>query len=537
MKKVILVLFIMFFLVSCKNTTYSIHYETNGGPSIPDSWVNPSSLYPQWTSPFMSREGYEFLGWYTDEAFQNEFDIESLNIDITLYAKWQIYSYSLIFRSYDGSIMSESTVPYDTLLSEYEPTFPIIIGYRLTKWNPVFPERMPDNNLDMTADFDLIQDNNQIFTLDNEEIVDVSTSSYATAVVTASGKLYKWGREGNPDWLCGPYDDSFDTLIPRDISGYFDLNAEEMIIQVELGIEEHLLLTNQGRLFEWSHCGICNNAECVEGMPLIITELTSTIPLNQDELMIQISFSGYQRLLLTNQDRLFAMNIDELGAYDYSDHTVRDLTLQFNLSENETFTKIVAGDMNSAVITSQGRLFIWGMNSAGMLGIGTDEHLFIPTELNSYYNLSEGETIKDVSLGYFHTLVVTSLNRVFACGHNAKGMLGNDSTIPVNLPVEITEQFDFTATDDIFMIVAGVYNSYLTTVDGKIYAWGSSTEGRLGGKLLEDQPTPLDVTDLFNLQSGEIPLIFSALTPSPILITSNRRILVWGRTTYGMSLY
>jgi uncharacterized repeat protein (TIGR02543 family) len=490
-----------------------------------------------WAPPLPSREGYEFLGWYTDEAFQNEFDVESLNSDITLYAKWQIYSYSLIFRSYDGSIMSESTIPYDTLLSQYEPTFPIIIGYRFSRWDPILPESMPDSNLDISAHFDLIQDNNHVFTLGNEEIVDVSTSSYATAVVTASGKLYKWGREGNPDWLCGPYDDSFDTLTPRDISGYFELNVGEYIIQVELGIEEHLLLTNQGRIFEWSHCGICSNAECVVGIPLIITDLTSTLSLNQDEYIVQISFGGYQRLLLTNESRLLAMNIDEFGAYDYSDNTVRDLTIQFNLSENETFTKIIAGDMNSAVITSQGRLFIWGLNSAGMLGIGTDEHLYIPTELNSYYNLLEGETIKDVSLGYFHTLVVTSLNRVFACGHNAKGMLGNDSTISTNLPVEITERFNFTANDDIFIIVAGVYNSYLTTVDGKIFAWGSSTEGRLGGKLLEDQLTPLDVTDLFNLESGEIPLLLNALTPSPILITSDRQIIVWGKTTYGLPLY
>ena len=65
--------------------TYSITYVTNGGSEISPTKVNniPATL------PTPSKEGYNFAGWYTDEALTIPVVTgTALTSDITLYAKW-----------------------------------------------------------------------------------------------------------------------------------------------------------------------------------------------------------------------------------------------------------------------------------------------------------------------------------------------------------------------------------------------------------------------------------------------------------------
>lgn len=48
-----------------------------------------------------------------------------------------------------------------------------------------------------------------------------------------------------------------------------------------------------------------------------------------------------------------------------------------------------------------GRLFLWGDNSVGQLGLGNDSHALLPKELKL------GQTIQWVSCGYRHSALVT----------------------------------------------------------------------------------------------------------------------------------
>lgn len=67
--------------------TYTVKFQTNGGTEIEKVKVNPKDKVAKPTAPV--KEGYTFVGWYTDEDCTTAYDFNSeVKKSFTLYAKW-----------------------------------------------------------------------------------------------------------------------------------------------------------------------------------------------------------------------------------------------------------------------------------------------------------------------------------------------------------------------------------------------------------------------------------------------------------------
>jgi uncharacterized repeat protein (TIGR02543 family) len=76
-----------------------------------------------------TRDGYEFAGWYTDEACTSAFDFgQPVSLATTLYAKWNPI---VTFNSMGGSDVS-SVVVTNGYVSQ--PTDPTRDGYTFNGW-------------------------------------------------------------------------------------------------------------------------------------------------------------------------------------------------------------------------------------------------------------------------------------------------------------------------------------------------------------------------------------------------------------------
>ena len=143
--------------------------------------------------------------------------------------------------------------------------------------------------------------------------------------------------------------------------------------------------------------------------------------------------------------------------------------------------KIVAGSFHSFLLTSDGRVYACGYNRKGQLGLGdnNDRSTFtlVPTTTTS--------PIISIVAGSYHSLLLTSDGRVYACGSNGDGQLGlgdtNDRSTFTLVPT--------TTTAPIISIVAGSDHSLLLTSDGRVYACGDNEEGQLGLGDEEDHST------------------------------------------------
>lgn len=65
---------------------YTVHFVTNGGSDVDDIELSAGLIV---IAPEVTRDGYVFDGWYTDEALTERYNFsESISSDLTLYAGW-----------------------------------------------------------------------------------------------------------------------------------------------------------------------------------------------------------------------------------------------------------------------------------------------------------------------------------------------------------------------------------------------------------------------------------------------------------------
>lgn len=119
-------------------TAYKIEYELNGGTN---NEGNPSLYAPGQEVTLLNptRDGYEFLGWYSDSSFRNKVEKITANStgSKTFYAKWEANENTLTYNSNGGSGIMESITLYtdeviDLDLNIYRKTGYTFIGWSTT---------------------------------------------------------------------------------------------------------------------------------------------------------------------------------------------------------------------------------------------------------------------------------------------------------------------------------------------------------------------------------------------------------------------
>ena len=121
---------------------YTVTFNTMGGVEISPKTTNINAEY-KISEVVPSRTYYEFDGWYRDEALANKFYFEeSVNKDITLYAKWIPIKVTVNLVDTDGSTLkNEIGAAIDNVTTNVENNFllsdipiPHKMGYTFIGW-------------------------------------------------------------------------------------------------------------------------------------------------------------------------------------------------------------------------------------------------------------------------------------------------------------------------------------------------------------------------------------------------------------------
>ena len=86
---------------------------------------------------------------------------------------------------------------------------------------------------------------------------------------------------------------------------------------------------------------------------------------------------------------------------------------------------ISCGDEHTAVVTQTGRLFTFGSNEFGQLGLGHNESILKPSCVKAL----KPDKVKTVACGKSHTIVAMVSGLLWAFGSNAEGQLGESCQI------------------------------------------------------------------------------------------------------------
>lgn len=167
---------------------------------------------------------------------------------------------------------------------------------------------------------------------------------------------------------------------------------------------------------------------------------------------------------LTNTGKLFSWgtnNYGQLGIGNFINKNTPQLI--GTATDWKTFE---VGASNVIALKNNGTLWTWG--SGETIGNGTSTNKTTPTQVGT------GTDWKDISTGDFHVFAIKNNGTLWACGRNGYGQLGNNSTI-------ISYSFfQIGIASDWKEVRGGNVFSVGIKTNGTLWSWGSDSIGQLG---------------------------------------------------------
>lgn len=135
---------------------------------------------------------------------------------------------------------------------------------------------------------------------------------------------------------------------------------------------------------------------------------------------------------------------------------------------------VAAGRYHTCVVSLDRRLYCFGYNNDGQLGIGSVNSYTIPQLVGSLPDF-----VQQIALGERHSCALLQNGDLYCFGNNTSGQLGNSSTANSLLPKQ-TQFTAYTPLPTIVGIAAGGSYSCAWDNTDAIYCWGANNKGQFG---------------------------------------------------------
>jgi alpha-tubulin suppressor-like RCC1 family protein len=184
-------------------------------------------------------------------------------------------------------------------------------------------------------------------------------------------------------------------------------------------------------------------------------------------------------------------------------------------TQKPTLTKspLAAGGNHTCAVTAEGGVMCWGSNGNGQLGDGSRTDRTKPVNVK---NLSSPAVA--VVAGWEHTCALDETGAVQCWGRNKEGELGNGGTQRSSEPVAV-EGLGSRAV----ALAAGDYHTCAVTAEGGVKCWGQNDQGQLGDGTTKPQNVPVDVQ---GLTAGATAV--AAGTRHTCVVSGTGGVLCWG---------
>jgi len=168
---------------------------------------------------------------------------------------------------------------------------------------------------------------------------------------------------------------------------------------------------------------------------------------------------------LTYDGKLFAWGDNGDGQLGIGNYTYQSIPAQVIGNNWKTFA--VGGEFAIA-IKNNGTLWAWGYNGAGQLGNGTS------TSVNSPVQIGSANDWKEVVAGNSHVFAIKNNGTLWAAGSNGSGQIGDGTTTNKTIFVQIGADTNW------MQVAAGNNFSAAVKQDGTLWTWGNNSSGQCG---------------------------------------------------------
>ena len=335
----------------------------------------------------------------------------------------------------------------------------------------------------------------------------ISSGGEHTLAIDRNGRAWSWGRNSNAQLG----DASITSrLTPVSVAG-----GVKTFCRIDAGNIHNLAIDRNGRLWAWG-----NNGNGRLGDNSIMERPTPVSVLGTVKTFCKISAGGNYSLAIDKNGRAWAWGLNQDG--NLGDNTLSSRLTPVSVGGAvKTFCHISAGGGHSLAVDRNGRVWGWGINSGGVLG---NNFIVSSSTPRAVYGT---RTFCQIGVRSGFNLFTTAIDRngrVWGWGSNNNGQLGNSSVTSERTPVSILG-----AVKTFCKISQGGNNVSAIDRTGRAWSWGVNNRGQLGNGdfTLSSQRTPVSV------QGTRTFCEISCGNTHVLAIDRNGRVWAWGEGSDG----
>lgn len=255
--------------------------------------------------------------------------------------------------------------------------------------------------------------------LDGVKIKQIACGDSHCLAVSMDGNVVSWGRNQNGQLGLGTSEDS---LVPQKIQAFEGISVK----MVAAGAEHSAAVTEAGELYGWGW-GRYGNLGLGDRNDRLVPEKVSSIEGTE---MVLVACGWRHTISVTTSGTIYTYGwskYGQLGHGDFEDHLIPHKLEAFS---GQIISQISGGWRHTMAVTSDGKLYGWGWNKFGQVGVGDNVDRCSPVQVLFPHD----QKVVQICCGWRHTLAITDRNNVFSWGRGTNGQLGLGDSIDRNSP-------------------------------------------------------------------------------------------------------
>eukprot|EP01117_Protostelium_nocturnum_P010523 TRINITY_DN378_c0_g1_i1.p1 TRINITY_DN378_c0_g1~~TRINITY_DN378_c0_g1_i1.p1 ORF type:complete len:790 (-),score=282.46 TRINITY_DN378_c0_g1_i1:27-2396(-) len=361
--------------------------------------------------------------------------------------------------------------------------------------------------------------------LKGKKIEKVFCGEQHSVAITEHGDLYVWGRGREGQLGNGQRKDS---TIPTQVKALGHMK----IIQADSGATHIVALSETGKVFIWGRLyrlATEDKAWFSSAVEMVGMKTDKT------QAIIDKSVAQYlsgQRAPLSEEEMMESLN-NNFG--NFIPHNQTTPILMAGPLSKIKVSQVAAGYAYSIAVSQEGKVYGWGFNEKGQLGLG---NRFNKEEPSQMLHLQDVRIVK-ASCGQQHTALLSDDGSLYTCGLGVFGQLGHgeprDSLIPRRIEKFYVDEIIITD------VTLGSFYSTALTSTGQIYSWGHGEYGQHGGsENFQDWSTGGNAEEKDKSYYHSVPRLLQGMNKSAVInsiacghlhtlaVTDKNEVFSWG---------
>ena len=309
---------------------------------------------------------------------------------------------------------------------------------------------------------------------DGTVIIQVVAGENFSAALDSEGNVWTWGA--NDYYQLGNSTSRKETK-PIKVEGISN------ITKIAAGTYSVLAIDENKEVYGW---GLNSNGEL--GIGSYTNKVSTPTKAKYIADVIDIAVGKNHSILLKTTGEVYVTGLNIYGQLGNNDTSIKKVDTFTKVENLSSVARISATDSANIVSTINGKVYTWGLNIYGELGLGDKVNKYEPTLV------SDIENIVQVEGGKNHSILLNKNGIVYTSGSNKYGQLGIGTTTE-----NITYQ-EVTSLSDVMTISAGNTYTVAAKTDGTVWGFGDYNHGDTTLKSKTNSQVPMQVgNDAFGL--------------------------------------